>query len=666
MKIKAVIALLCALLLGLFLAPRDGEQEKPRTQEFTVTRGTISDVLREVGELAPEDPVLLQAPFSSEIKWLVKDGTWVNKNERVLVFDEEALEAQVTQLRANVVDKRLELHLTTLSAEHAKIAELQRVENEKNDLRLAEIRHRILTSQPVGGNRLLTLDEEIKPLEKQLTDMQATLEPLEKVFRASRDIYQKALEEWQESRSRVLELQMSTDLAKTKAKRGEDKKVTASPQEPTMTLKEAKQLAQTLKAKLDEARDRRDQDRIPYEKAISAIDAIDAEAQERYIQIEIEKRGLPATRLKIDREIARLRLTESQRQAESGKRALDVGAISKSRYDQLVADAEAAAGRLEILEYRYEIAARPADEDEVAASEASLATAQRAVDNAQEIFDREMDIISSNMAMIEAQLTKAIGEMERNGKGFPAAIEGNISMLRTELEVLQEDEGARRGDILKEISALEQELEMAKTNLPHVVKAPSSGLVRLRQKDSHDARLTDIGDNWSKGHTVAMLYPPGNMRVQVGINEVNYQRVREGMTCRVSIPALDMHIPDATVAHISRIGRDREETKGRWVNSQHSGIIEFALSVDLQREVPEFRQGMTVVLEIETEQKDKVLFLPAAAVQHGTNGFSVLSKPHAATTTPIEGHYFGDNYFVVTTGLNEGDRVYRIYGDEKQ
>ena len=252
--------------------------------------------------------------------------------------------------------------------------------------------------------------------------------------------------------------------------------------------------------------------------------------------------------------------------------------------------------------------------------------------------------------------------MERNGKGFPVAIESNITMLRAEQDVLAEDDAARRAEILADLDRLEAELSRAVEHPPHIVLASSDGLVRLRTRDERgDDRLTDIGDRWEKGHTIAMLYPPGNMRVQVGINEVNYQRVREGMSCVVRIPALDMEIPDATVSHLSRIGRDRVETKGRWVNSQHSGIIEFSLSVDLRRDVPEFRQGMTVLLEIETDVRENALILPAAAVQEDAVGYSVLLDPKSGRRAPVQGAFFGDDRFILSGGLKEGDRVYRNY-----
>jgi len=654
-----IIATTLGVMALLWLVNRDGERKNKHIESFTVTRGPVVDVLREVGVLTPQDPALIQAPFSGEIKWIIPDGTWVNKGERVVVFDEEALESQVTALRTSVVDKQQELRLEKLQADHARIAEQQRVENAKNKLKIAEIRHRILIAKPLGGTQLLELDQRVKPIEQKLEQLQTELIPLEKKYRASRAAYQSILQEWQEGRSKLLELKMKKDLR-------DAKKDETSTNEPSgnrpLTLEESETAVKLLQTKLDHARDQRNADRTPYEKIVHAIDEIDSKAQELYIQIEIEKRGMTATQLKIDRDIAQLRLTESQRQADAGKRALDAGAISKARYDQLVADAEAAEGRLEILDYRLEIASRPPDEDEIATSEAALAAAKRAVDNAQTIFTREMEILASNISVTQAELDQAIGELDRNGRGFPAAIRGTINMLEAELDYLDEEQNSRRAEIEKEIKRLKIELDAAEATPPHVVLAPSDGLVRLRQQDHHNPRLTDIGDRWSKGHTVAMLYTPGNMRVQVGINEVNYQRVREGMSCRVEIPALDVSFSDATVEHLSRIGRDREESHGRWVTSRNSGIIEFELLVELQQDVPHFRQGMTVLIDIETDRKNDALYLPASAIRQEGQQFKVQTKKRSRKWTTVEGFYFGDNYFVLESGLEEGATVYRTYG----
>ena len=660
------------VFMGLALAVLAGwlmMRGKPATHQpagvFTVQRGELVDLLREVGELAPQDPLLLQAPFSSEIKWLVPDGSWVLKGERVIVFDEAALEQAVLEQRAAVIDKRQELQIKKLQVEHGRIAEQERVINAKQDLELAEIRHRILTTQPVGGNHLIALDENIKPIEARLEVLQAEMEPLEEKFRRSRDAYQKALQHWQEGRSRLLELRMGADLKSLQHTPAPKKKASTPPQTNTAdAVTHSVELATTnveqLKQALDAARTVRDQDRAPYEEKLADIDAIDQEAQELYVQIEIEKRGLPAAQLEIDRDIAKLRLAESRRQADNGQRAFDTGAMSQARLDQLVADAEAAAGRLDILEYRLEIASRPATEDQLAASEAILAAARRAAENAQEIYEREIKILESEQEVVEAELAEAIGVMERNGKGFPAAIEANISMLKAELGWLENSDTARQAEIQTELRQLESALEQARKNPPHILIAPSDGLVRLRRQSRHEERLTDIGDRWEKGHTVAMLYPPGNMSVSVGINEANYQRVREGMPCRVKVPALDLEIPDASVAHVSRIGQDRQESVGIFVSSGKSGIIEFALRVKLPREMPEFRQGMTVLLEIETDRRKDTLFLPAAAVSEDAKGrFFVQKETQAASPTEIRGKFFGDDSFMISAGLEEGDRVHR-------
>lgn len=659
MKNLAILLLLLGVPAAVsYLVLKGDGNHAAQAQSFTVARGDLIDVLREVGELASQDPLLLQAPFEGEIKWLVEDGTWVEADAETLIFDEEALVQTVSDLRATVIEKRQAIRLRKLQADHARIAERQRVDNAKQDLMLAQIRHRILTTPPRGGDQLVQLDEEIQPLEQQLKDLQDKLSPLEKAFRESRDAYQAALQVWQESRSRLLEIRMGKNLDKSSARTEVPPTDTATQTIEVDPLEAAKAEANSRQRELDDARAAHDVHRIPYEAAIAEIDAADLEAQELYILIEIEKRGLPATRLAIDRDIAKLRLAESQRKVETGKRALTAGALSQSRYDQLVADMEASTGQLEILEYRLEIASRPATEDEVATSEATLSAAQRAVDNAEKVFQREMDIIQSDIAVLEAELAAAIGTLDRNGRGFPDAIEGTIKMLAAELDLLAAEDSDRRTNIETEIQTLNAELVNAKKRPPNIVRAPTAGLVRLREQDD---RLTDVGDKWDKGETVAMLYPPGNMRVKAGINEANFQRVQPGMPCVVEIPALSLTIEDAEVSHISRIGRDRVQSESRWEVVSVSGIVEFSLTVDLKREVDGFRQGMTVLLGIETDRQSNVLYLPAAAVRETPEGgFDVQISEDPDSLRPVEGHYFGDDAFLITAGLSEGERVYRM------
>ena len=131
-------------------------------------------------------------------------------------------------------------------------------------------------------------------------------------------------------------------------------------------LKTARAKEKALRTELDVARESHTEFSKPYDEAITAIDKIDSEAQELYVQIEIEKRGLTATRMAIDLEVAKLNLAEANRKVKSGKRALKAGAMSQTQCDALIRTAQAAKDNLDILKYRYEIASRPPTKDIVA------------------------------------------------------------------------------------------------------------------------------------------------------------------------------------------------------------------------------------------------------------------------------------------------------------
>ncbi|MDP6524045.1 MAG: hypothetical protein QGH15_07470 [Kiritimatiellia bacterium] len=651
--------------VALVVGDRNGSEIPTEFRSFTVVRGTVTDVLREVGELTPQDPILLYTPFAGEVNWILEDGTWVSKGERVFSLDEKTLVEQVSTMRANVVAKRQQLRLARLQADQTEIAEQERLETARQTLHLVGLRHRILTARPKRGQRLVELDEQIRPIEERLKTLQEKLEPLEKTYRESRKTYLSALQAWQEGRGTLLELQAKADFARMTTEDTAEKdridpeeiKKREKAAKILSDLQEAKDRGKVLQSALTTARVEYDRTRVPYEDAVASIEKIDNEAQELYVEIEIEKLGLPAARLAIDRDIAGLQLAEANRQVESGKRALAAGAISRTQCDQLITTAKAKKDQLEILELQYEIAARPATEDVVAASESTLATAQRAVENAQTVYDREMAIVSNNIAVLEAELEEAIGDLERTGKGFPGAIKGTITMLKSERELLTEAEADRRDEIESELKQLDEELKAAEANPANVVLATTNGLVRLREREG---RRTDIGDSWGKRETLAMIYPPENMSVKTGVNEVNLRLLKVGMPCRVRVPALDMEIPDARIEHVARIGRDRDQSHV-WDTSSKSGIIVFTLTVDLGRDVDDFRQGMTVQIEIEIERRANVLHLPAAAVQQDAGGFSVLSKKNSENRVPVQGEFFGDDAFVVTGGLKEGDTVYRGY-----
>ncbi len=663
MRKMALASVACIVAIILFvLSGRNGDTVQTEFRAFTVERGDVTDALRTIGELTPQDPVLLYTPFSGDINWIVEDGTWVKKGERVFSLDEKSLVEQVSTMRANVVAQRQQLRLAILQAGQTELAEQERLETINQTLHLIKLRHRILTTQPKGGNRLVELDSLVKPIEARLQTLQTELEPRDQRYRDTRRVYLSALQGWQESRGALLELQAKSDFAKitteeTMSKEVRDPAAKKEGEKVVADLARAKELGNTLQKALAAARTDYDKARAPYEAAVAAIEKIDSDAQELYVEIEIEKRGLSATRLAIDRDIAKLQLAEADRKVVSGKRALAAGALSQTQADQLIITAKARRDQLKILGLQYEIAARPATEDVVAASESTLATAQRAVENAQTVYHREMGIVSNNISVLEAELAKGIGELDRKGTGFPGAIKGSISMLESELELLTAVETERKKEIEAELTQLKEEYAAAEANPGNVVLSPSDGLVRLREREGRD---TDVGDSWRERETLAMLYPPENMSVKTGINEVNLRSVAVGMPCRVRVPALDMEIPNAKVAHVARIGRDKDQDDGAYSQST-SGVIVFTLTVDLGRDVEAFRQGMTVHIEIETGRQNNVLHLPAAAIQTGPDGFSVQLNKNGGARTHVEGAAFGDDTFIITSGLAQGDVVYREY-----
>ena len=637
----------------------------PPWEGIGVQRGPARHVLRETGVIESRDPVPVKAAFEGRIEWIIEDESWVEPGERVFVIsDEEALK-RVTEARTAVLNRRQELTLTRLRRRHVDRLEQGKVNAARRSLELATIRHRILSSKPQGGRRLLDLHERLVPLEAQTDELRRAYEQAQDTCQRAEDAYLERLDAWQQQQDAILRVQTKIDEYEIRSEAGSDD---ASAEEARARSEAAAQLAEqrsrieALRGELpsragarDEAAAARDAARAPRDALRARLEEQEAEQKQLYIELEIEKRGAEVARLRIDREIAELTLAEAERKLEEGRQALSSGAISAASLEKLAAEAATARNELHIVDEKIVIASRP--EPEEVLTEARLAVEQAEIRSrtAEQARERALQIVDHEIALLEAQMARARHDIERLEGAFATVIAFNIRFLEKEREGLDATEDERRAQIDEELTGLRAALERAQASPPNVGVSAVSGVVQL---NGRWGRSYHAGDDVDEGTVIMNIYPALNLDVKATINETNVRLVRPGMSVRATVPALEGRALNGTIEMVGGIGRDKFEGMSDEDRAAFAGVTVFEVRIRLEAVPDTLRPGMTVVLDITVAEEADVLQVPRSAVRiDGDQGAVLLDGPDGPHRVLTRGRLFGDDLWVVSDGLTEGDVV---------
>ena len=73
----------------------------------------------------------------------------------------------------------------------------------------------------------------------------------------------------------------------------------------------------------------------------------------------------------------------------------------------------------------------------------------------------------------------------------------------------------------------------------------------------------------------------------------------------------------------------------------------------------DLRQGMTVIIEYTADTRKNALWIPAAAVtEHGGQSRVRKQIKGKKAWQAVEGEFFGNNQFIVTSGVEKNDMVW--------
>jgi multidrug efflux pump subunit AcrA (membrane-fusion protein) len=665
--IKIIVPLLVVTLVvaAAFLLPRDRAAAR-YYEQITVQRGAVSDVLRETGVLSTRDPVVVKTRIKGPLEWIVEDEHWVDQGAKLFVINDEEVLREVAEQRTEMLNTRQELALAHLRREHARRLEDQKVEAAERQLELAQVRYRILSTQPKGGTHLLDIHEKLLPLERQTAGLRSEYEKAQNTYERAQDAYLERFDEWQERKDAIIRIQAKIDEHTVRSEADVDAakpQELVAQQEATKQLAEARAESERLRAGLDELKQTRktaraaaDAARQPRDELLAQLELREVAERDLYIQLEIEKRGVKLAQLQLDRQAARLALTEAQRKQRDGQTAFDSGAISAASLEQLGSQVLAAEKDLSILDEKVKIAARPEPAEVLTEARLEMEKADALAKDIRKVRDRKLETLDQEITVLEAKIARAMHAVQQVTQGFATVIESNIEFLKKELEALDDDEQQRRDEIDKELKGLATDLERARANPPNVSSSAVAGVVRLNRRWG---RVYHVGDRVQEDDIVMEIFPALNMEVRSAVNEANVRHVHPDMTVRMTVPALADRVLTGSIALLAGVGKDKLDGAGGWNSSAFAGVTQFETRIKLDKVTDDLRPGMTVVVEITLSRQEDVLYLPRSAVRMTDGKATVLTgRAEAPELSAVSGRPFGDDLYLIDGGLSQGQVVF--------
>jgi RND family efflux transporter MFP subunit len=182
-------------------------------------------------------------------------------------------------------------------------------------------------------------------------------------------------------------------------------------------------------------------------------------------------------------------------------------------------------------------------------------------------------------------------------------------------------------------------LDQAKANLLNSqLIAPFDGTVA-------DLNI-QVGQQSSASAQPVILVDLSRLEAQVSIGETDLPRIKVGEAVQVTFDALPSQTYSATVTEVAYVGQTT------------SGVVNYPVTVALDKPGSQIRSGMTANVTIVVEQRDNVLLVPNRAVKTtGKQKIVTVLKDGKPTPVNVTLGMSGDTQSEVTSGLNEGDVV---------
>ena len=317
-------------------------------------------------------------------------------------------------------------------------------------------------------------------------------------------------------------------------------------------------------------------------------------------------------------------------------------AAERSRAD--VARAELAIP--EYLEGRYRSQLMTLQKD-LAIAESNLRTAHNLLEHSEKMSERGyvsgLEVEERTFAVKQAELNVGVKKTEIDAlKNYTKAIE--LETLNGNLKASK----ARHEANKEQVKFLKVQVDFAKNDIKHcVVKAERDGLV-IYPTGRPWERVPEIEEGASvyMGQNILLMPDLTRMQVKFSIHESFIDRMKPGLTARVTLPNRILTGEVSSVASVA------------WPAGEWNGyVVKYETIVKLPS-VKGLKPGMSAEVEVILAQHENVLTIPVAAVVETSQGnFCWVKTASGAERRSLQLGDTNDVFTIVEAGLEEGDEV---------
>ena len=313
------------------------------------------------------------------------------------------------------------------------------------------------------------------------------------------------------------------------------------------------------------------------------------------------------------------------------------------------AETAVASAKISIPEYeegRYASQMQTLEKDKAIAM-SNLRTAQNMLDHTEMMFKRgyvsELEVEAHSFTVERAQLELDVKDTQ-------------IKVLKQftkqkELEVLQGTLKAAEAGLeaqQAQVDLQKQRLEHAQEQFDYCIIIAKQGGMVIHPKAAEWKSSPDIeeGANVHTNQVLLMMPDLSKMQVKLGIHESMIDRIKPGLSARITLQDLTIVGEVSSVAEVTK-------PAGWWTGN----VVKFETIVSLDSEI-ELKPGMSAEVEVLMARHEDVLTVPVAAVVESEQEYSCWVK--TADGPQRRTLQIGDNnnqFIVVEAGLKEGDEV---------
>jgi HlyD family secretion protein len=186
-----------------------------------------------------------------------------------------------------------------------------------------------------------------------------------------------------------------------------------------------------------------------------------------------------------------------------------------------------------------------------------------------------------------------------------------------------------------------------------IIKSPKAGVVTYahdRQDFGGDNFVVKAGAVIRERQAIIRLPDPTSMRVTLNVNESLIQYVRAGMPATIAPVGMGDVVLQGSVEGVNQYA----EPSG-W---RKANVKEYKAQVKIDESADFLRSGMTASVTIRCAFVPNAMQIPVQAVYvHGREYYAFLYTAGKWEARPIKCGPNNDEFFVIESGLNEGDMV---------